>query len=117
MWGAFQVDDGPTSLRQAGWLPEMDKDPTKFAIDPTLDDGLYHGPSRGHVDDRYAHLIGMPRAYGYGASMGAWIIDTLTNWGGEWTDLLHVKSNFRAPALAGAGDGSSRAGSGVRWPS
>ena len=41
----------------------------------TLADGLYRGPSRGHTDDEHAQLIGLPRAYGYGASMGAWVLD------------------------------------------
>ena len=38
------------------------------------------------MNDRYAQRIGMPRAYGYGASMGAWVLDYLTNWAGEWGD-------------------------------
>lgn len=38
-------------------------------IEPSLADGLYKGPSRGHVQMRYAELIGMPRGYGYSATM------------------------------------------------
>ena len=45
------------------------------------------GPSRGHVQAEYAQLIGMPRGYGYGASMGAWMLDYLANWAGEWGDV------------------------------
>lgn len=101
LWGAFRIDALPTSLRQAGWLPEMDRDVEKAKLDPTYTDGLYHGPSRGHVNDRYARLIGMPRAYGYGASMGSWILDYLGNWAGEWGEVTHSKIAYRAPALSG----------------
>lgn len=101
VWGAFRADGGPTSLRRAGWLPEMDKDMDLAKIDPSQADGLYKGSSRGHVDARYARLIGMPRGYGYGASMGAWILDHLTNWAGEWGEILHSRMQYRAPALTG----------------
>jgi len=101
VWGAFEYDGGPSSLWQAGWLPEMDRDHEGAKIDPSLADGLYHGPSRGHVQQRYAQLIGMPRGYGYGATMGAWILDYLSNWVGEWGDLLHSRMSYRSPALIG----------------
>ncbi len=101
LWGAFRTDPGPTSLRQAGWLTEMDRDVEKAKIDPTQTDGLYYGPSRGHVNDRYAQRIGMPRAYGYGASMGSWVLDYLGNWAGEWGEVLHSKMAYKAPALTG----------------
>ena len=100
IWGAFERQ-GPTSLWNAGWLPEMDRDHEAAKIDPSFGDGLYHGPSRGHVQKRYAELIGMPRGYGYGATMGAWILDYLTNWAGEWGDVLHSKMSYRSPALVG----------------
>jgi len=101
VWGAFGYDSGPTGLWDAGWLPEMTRDRETAKTDPTLADGLYHGPSRGHVQDRYAQLIGMPRSYGYGASMGAWILDYLANWAGEWSDIVHSRMQFRSPALVG----------------
>ncbi len=101
VWGAYGHDGGPSSLYQSGWLPEMSRDLEAAKKDPTLGDGLYHGPSRGHVQDRYAQLIGLPRGYGYGASMGAWILDYLCNWAGEWGDLLHSEMSFRSPALTG----------------
>jgi hypothetical protein len=101
IWGAFKGDGGPSSLWRAGWLPEMDRDQEAAKIDPTLSDGLYHGPSRGHVQQQYAQLIGMPRGYGYGASMGAWILDCLANWAGDWGEILHSKMQFRSPALTG----------------
>jgi len=101
VWGAFGYDSGPTGLWDAGWLPEMTRDRETAKTDPALADGLYHGPSRGHVQDRYAQLIGMPRSYGYGASMGAWILDYLANWAGEWSDIVHSRMQFRSPALVG----------------
>jgi hypothetical protein len=101
VWGAFQDTGGPSSLFQAGWLPEMSRDLEGAKIDPAQADGLYKGPSRGHVEPRYAQLIGLPRGYGYGASMGAWIIDYLTNWIGEWGEVLHSDMQYRSPAFTG----------------
>ena len=43
----------------------------------------------------------MPRGYGYGATMGAWILDYLTNWGGEHCFVLHSDMKYRSPALTG----------------
>jgi acyl dehydratase len=101
VWGAFQQSGGPSSLWNAGWLPEMDRDHEAARIDPAMADGLYKGPSRGHVQERYAQLIGMPRGYGYGASMGAWVLDYVANWAGEWGEILHSDMQFRSPALTG----------------
>jgi hypothetical protein len=41
----------------------------------------------------------MFRAYGYGATMGAWVTDYLAYWAGHDGYVRHVKSNFRAPAF------------------
>jgi hypothetical protein len=101
VWSAFRADGGPTSLHDAGWLPEMSRDLEAAEFDPTIGDGLYHGPSRGHVQQKYAQLIGLPRGYGYGASMGAWILDYVSNWGGEWADIVHSKASYRTPAMTG----------------
>jgi N-terminal half of MaoC dehydratase len=100
IWGA-QRQHGVSSTNQAGWLPEMSRDETRASIVPVLGDGLYHGPSRGHVQQRYAQLIGMPRGYGYGASMGAWILDYLQNYAGEWGQIVHSNAQYRSPALTG----------------
>jgi hypothetical protein len=101
VWGAFREDGGASSLYQAGWLPEMSRDLEGAKIDPSQADGLYKGPSRGHAQPRYAELIGMPRGYGYGASMGAWLLDYLANWAGEWGEVVHSKMQYRSPALTG----------------
>ncbi len=101
VWGAFADTGGPSSLHQAGWLPEMSRDLEGAKVDPSQADGLYKGPSRGHVQPRYAQLIGLPRGYGYGASMGAWVLDYLGNWAGEWGDVLHSNMQYRSPAFTG----------------
>ena len=100
VWGSW-LDFGTSSHSESGWLPEMSRDKEGAKIDPTYGDGLYHGPSRGHVQERYAQLIGMPRGYGYGATMGTWILDYITNWGGEWCFIIHSNMQYRAPALTG----------------
>lgn len=100
VWGSWNTY-GITSHTDSGWLPEMSRDKEGAKIDPTYGDGLYRGPSRGHVQPRYAKLIGMPRGYGYGATMGAWILDYLTNWGGEWSFITYSNMQYRAPALTG----------------
>src|SRR3546814_15526050 len=43
----------------------------------------------------------MPRAYGYGASMGAWILDYFSGWAGEYGSLIHTNCAYRGPALCG----------------
>jgi acyl dehydratase len=100
IWGAADYW-GVSTTNDAGWLPEMSRDERRAALDPTNADGLYHGASRGHVQPRYARLIGMPRGYGYGATMGAWILDYLTNWSGEWGEIVHSNAQYRNPAFTG----------------
>jgi hypothetical protein len=101
VWGSNQPDGRPTSTQQAGWLPEMTSNQQKGRIDPSQVDGLYKGASRGHVQDRYAKLIGVPRAYGYGASMGAWVLDYVANWAGELGYVTHSNIQYRHPPLVG----------------
>jgi len=91
-------------LEALGFDPNMaghENDGVMEKINPELTDGAYFGPSRGHLFPRWARYIGMPRAYGYGASMGAWIIDYLAGWAGEWGMVVHSNCSYRGPALAG----------------
>lgn len=91
-------------LSALGFVEEMaghENDPVMERINPELTDGAYFGPSRGHLFPRWARFIGMPRAYGYGASMGAWIVDYLSGWAGEWGQVVHSKASYRGPALTG----------------
>ncbi|MGH7338518.1 MAG: FAS1-like dehydratase domain-containing protein, partial [Myxococcota bacterium] len=101
IWGASNYDMASSSTERAGWLPEMTKDFEGGKVDPARTDGLYTGPSRGHTIPKYAQLIGMPRGYGYGASMGAWCLDYLANWAGEWGFVRHSDLRYRGPALTG----------------
>ncbi len=102
VWGASRQDlTWPTSTMEAGWLPQMSRDEERAKIDPAMADGAYAGASRGHLDPKYARLIGMPRGYGYGASMGAWVIDYVTNWAGQNALLVHSAVQYRSPALTG----------------
>ena len=78
-----------------------ENDPVMERDNPELTDGAYFGPSRGHLFPKWARRIGMPRAYGYGASMGAWVLDYLAGWAGEWGMVVHSNANYRAPAFAG----------------
>ena len=43
----------------------------------------------------------MPRGYGYGASMGAWVIDYVAAWAGEWGYVTHSNAQYRNPAFTG----------------
>jgi acyl dehydratase len=70
-------------------------------VNPELTDGAYHGPSRGHLQPRWARHVGMPRGYGYGASMGAWILDYVAAWAGEWGVITHSSAQYRSPAFTG----------------
>jgi hypothetical protein len=91
-------------LAALGFVDEMagrEMDPVLEKDNPEQTDGAYIGPSRGHLFGRWARFIGMPREYGYGASMGAWILDYFAGWAGEWGQLLHTVSNYRGPALVG----------------
>ena len=101
VWASHEFDGGATSTGNAGWLPEMTADQKAAAINPALADGLNYGASRGHVNDRWAKLIGMPRAYGYGASMGAWVLDYVSNWAGETGFVTHSAIQYRNPAFTG----------------
>lgn len=92
------------SMEDFGFTEEFaghENDPVMERDNPELTDGAYFGPSRGHLFPKWARRIGMPRAYGYGASMGAWILDYLSGWAGEWGMVVHSNANYRAPAFSG----------------
>jgi hypothetical protein len=99
-WGA-QTREGHDHIPEAGWLQDMDRNVEGSDLDPGLDDGLYRGPSRGHVDIEHAQLIGMPRMYGYGAAMGAWILDYAGGWAGPYGLVRHSNIQYRFPPFEG----------------
>ena len=101
-WGT--LDRRELDLEALGFTKEMaghENDPHMERINPELTDGAYYGPSRGHLFPKYARRIGMPRAYGYGASMGAWVTDFLAGWAGEHGMVVHSTAAYRGPALSG----------------
>jgi hypothetical protein len=91
-------------LEALGFLKDMaghENDPVMERQNPELTDGAYYGPSRGHLFPRWARYIGMPRAYGYGASLGAWVLDYCAGWAGEWGRVVHSNANYRGSAFSG----------------
>ena len=101
VWGS-SYQEGAEHLQEAGWLPEMERDlEGGVRKTPRSTDGLYHGPSRGHADEEHAQLIGMPRGYGYGASMGAWVLDYVADWAGDDGFVRHSNVQYRFPAFDG----------------
>jgi acyl dehydratase len=101
LWGAGTPDDFGETTQDAGWLPEMSMDAERAKIDPTLSDGLYAGAARGHADAEGAKVIGLPKAYGYGASMGAWVLDYVAAWAGQYGFVTHSNIQYRFPAFEG----------------
>jgi acyl dehydratase len=100
-WVAPEGVEDPWINQDPGWVEGFGFDEEGAKFDPRKRDGLYVGPSRGHVDDERAGEIGMARAYGYGATMGAWVTDYLAYWAGNDGFVRHVKSSFRGPAFEG----------------
>ena len=78
-----------------------EKDPVMERINPELTDGAYYGSSRGHLCPRWSRRLGLPRPYGYGASMGAWVTDYLAGWAGEWGSVVHSSADFRGSIFVG----------------
>ena len=91
----------PNTKQNAGWIPEMSMQTERGSEDPSALDGTTFGPSRGHLQSRYANVIGMPHGYGYGASMCVWTVDYLANWAGDHGFVLHHNTQYRNPALTG----------------
>lgn len=102
IWGSTHRPG--VDMESMGYTEEFaghENDPVMERDNPELTDGAYFGPSRGHLFGDWARRVGMPREYGYGASMGAWILDYLAGWAGEWGQIVHSRANYRAPALVG----------------
>ena len=91
-------------MEALGFTADMagkEQDPVLEKENPEQTDGAYIGPSRGHLFPRWARYVGMPRSYGYGAAMGAWILDYLGGWAGEWGQVVHSNCAYRGPAFTG----------------
>jgi acyl dehydratase len=103
-WGA--TAKGPTTVRaeELGYTKEMagfEGDRRMERLNPELTDGAYYGPSRGHLQPKWAQHVGMARGYGYGASMGAWVLDYVAAWAGEWGFITSSSAQYRNPAFTG----------------
>lgn len=101
VWGASRPDQFGNATEDPGWLPEMTPDTEKALIDPAAADGLYAGQAKAHADGAKGSTIGMPKAYGYGASMGAWVLDYVAAWAGEYGFITHSNIQYRSPAFEG----------------
>jgi acyl dehydratase len=100
-WTAPRGVEDPWINQDPGWVDGFAFDEEGAKIDPRLRDGLYVGPSRGHVDADKATEIGVPRAYGYGASMGAWVTDYIAYWAGHDGFVRYSTTSYRGPAYEG----------------
>jgi len=106
VWGTWRwnVPEGiedPWTTQDSGFSNAMTYDEEASRIDPRERDGLYHGPSSGHINRAKAEKIGMGGAYGYGATMGAWFHDYIAYWAGHDGYIWHSLTRFRSPAFEG----------------
>ena len=105
IWGSWRwnVPEGvhDPAREDAGFAKDMTYDHDMRKIDPRHGDGLYHGPSSGHINSEKAENVGMGGTYGYGSSMNAWHMDTIAFWAGGDGYIWHSKTQFRSPAFEG----------------
>jgi acyl dehydratase len=105
IWGTWRwnVPEGAydPATEDVGFADNMSYDYEARKIDPRMGDGLFHGPSSGHINADKGDQIGMGGAYGYGASMNAWFVDYVSYWAGHEGFIWHSKSQFRSPAFEG----------------
>jgi acyl dehydratase len=106
IWGSVRWLDAPPGVHDpakddSGFGADMSYDYEARKIDPRMGDGLFYGPSSGHINSEKAENVGMGGAYGYGASMNAWFVDTIAYWAGHEGYIWHSKTQFRSPAFEG----------------
>jgi len=105
IWGTWHwnVPEGvhDPATEDAGFAANMSYDFEARKIDPRMGDGLFYGPSSGHINADKGDQVGMGGAYGYGASMNAWFVDYVAYWAGHEGYIWHSKSQFRSPAFEG----------------
>ncbi len=95
-WGGHYYE-GDYMGADAGWVPEL----TATSDDPRMAVGQDDGPASAHTDINKAKLIGLPRLYGYGSSMGAWTLDHVAYWAGDNAFIRHAKFDYRSPVFEG----------------
>ena len=105
IWGtwAWNAPEGVHDPAQedAGFASDMTYDHEMRKIDPRHGDGLFHGPSSGHINADKAEKVGMGGVYGYGSSMNAWHVDYAAYWAGHQGYVWHSVTQFRSPAFEG----------------
>jgi acyl dehydratase len=100
-WGGNTADKSHDDDDAGFSLGSGDAYRRRGALDPEQTDIIYYGQARGHLDPKYAKVIGMPRPYGFGASMSSWVLDYVANWGGPYGLIVRSKYEARGPALSG----------------
>jgi hypothetical protein len=95
VWGSHYYEGNYMGM-DAGWLPEL---MGSGEDDASQGVGFDEGPASGHGDIEKAKLIGMPRHYGYGSSMGAWALDYVAFWGGDNSYIRHANIAYRNPVF------------------
>ncbi len=105
VWGSLRWNPPPgvqdPAKEDAGFDKSMTYDYEAARIDPRRKDGLFYGPSSGHINAQKAEMVGMGGAYGYGASMNAWFLDYVAYWAGHAGYIWHSVTQFRSPAFEG----------------
>jgi acyl dehydratase len=97
VWGSHYFEGHFHGL-DAGWLPEFEAAEDR---DATMRSGMDVGPASGHTNLERAKLVGIPRHYGYGTSIGAWCLDALAYWLGDRGFIHHSKLAYRYPVFEG----------------
>jgi acyl dehydratase len=92
VWGSHYYEEGYRGL-DTGWISELSSGDDDLLAGAGPDDG----PASGHGDIDKARLIGMPRHYGYGTSIGAWALDYAAYWGGDDSFIRHARIDYRYP--------------------
>jgi hypothetical protein len=99
VWGTHYFE-GTFHGMDAGWLPEFAGGEGDDA-DWAMRTGMDRGPASGHTNLDKAKLVGLPRHYGYGTSIGAWSLDYVAYWAGDRGFIRHSKLDYRFPTFEG----------------
>ncbi|MDT3442244.1 MULTISPECIES: MaoC family dehydratase N-terminal domain-containing protein [unclassified Pseudofrankia] len=99
VWGSHYIE-GHYYGNDAGFLPDL-LGAEGDGSDPSMTIGLDRGPASGHTNVGKAKLVGLPRAYGYGSSIGAWVLDYVAYWAGDSGFIRHAKVDYRYPTFEG----------------
>jgi hypothetical protein len=104
IWGGMKTGPTTVSAEELGYTKEMagsEGDKRMERSTPSSPTAPTTGRRVGHLQPKWARHVGMARGYGYGASMGAWILDYVSAWAGEWGELKHSVAQYRNPAFTG----------------